>query len=169
MGENGSSKAISTTASDVASSVLLGRLRKNLPRVRMMNITRTCVASDSMNQPVWNSFSPASNTFSKMKKVMKSNSELTGPMTSMKFRMNDVSQCRGRSRELLSTVSIGIGSSDTSYSRLLSNICTGSIGRKGRNSVAPAMLNMLPKLELVPIMMYFMILTCVRRPSSTPV
>ena len=30
------------------------------------------------------------------------------------------------------------------------------------------MLNMLPKLELVPIMMYFMMLPKVRRPSSTP-
>ncbi len=50
----------------------------------------------------------------------------------------------------------------------MSRICDGSIGRKGRNSVAPAMLNMLPKFELVPIMMYFMILTKVRRPSITP-
>ena len=30
------------------------------------------------------------------------------------------------------------------------------------------MLNMLPKLELVPIMMYFMMLPKVRRPSTTP-
>ncbi len=49
---------------------------------------------------------------------------------------------------------------------LLSRICVGSIGRKGRNSDAPAMLNMLPKLELVPIMMYFMMLANVRRPST---
>ncbi len=32
----------------------------------------------------------------------------------------------------------------------------------------PAMLNMLPKLELVPIMMYLRMLAKVRRPSSTP-
>ena len=32
----------------------------------------------------------------------------------------------------------------------------------------PAMLNMLPKFELVPIITYFMMLPNVRRPSSTP-
>ena len=47
-------------------------------------------------------------------------------------------------------------------------ICPGSMGRKGRKSDAPAMLNMLPKLELVPIMMYFMMLPKVRRPSTDP-
>ena len=31
----------------------------------------------------------------------------------------------------------------------MSRICIGSIGRNGRNSAAPAMLNMLPKFELV--------------------
>ncbi len=51
---------------------------------------------------------------------------------------------------------------------LLSKICVGSIGRNGRNKEPPAMLNMLPKLELVPIMMYFIMLPKVRRPSMTP-
>ena len=51
---------------------------------------------------------------------------------------------------------------------LFSRICVGSIGRNGRNGDAPAMLSMLPKFELVPIMMYFMMLPKVRRPSSTP-
>ena len=42
------------------------------------------------------------------------------------------------------------------------------MGRKGRKSAAPAMLNMLPKFELVPIMTYFMMLPNVRRPSRMP-
>ena len=43
------------------------------------------------------------------------------------------------------------------------------MGRKGRNSDAAAMLNMLPKFELVPMTMYFMMLAKQRRPSITPV
>ena len=42
------------------------------------------------------------------------------------------------------------------------------MGRNGRNNDAAAMLNMLPKLELVLIMMYFMMLAKHRRPSITP-
>ncbi|MOA69833.1 hypothetical protein D3C78_1982610 [compost metagenome] len=47
-----------------------------------------------------------------------------------------------------------MGNSGRSYSILFSRICTGSMGRKGRNSAAPAMLNIFPKFELVPSMMY---------------
>ena len=43
------------------------------------------------------------------------------------------------------------------------------MGRNGRNSDAAAMLNMLPKLELVPITMYFMMLAKLRRPSTIAV
>ena len=42
------------------------------------------------------------------------------------------------------------------------------MGRKGRNALAPTTLNMLPKLELAAILMYFVILPNTRRPSSTP-
>ena len=44
----------------------------------------------------------------------------------------------------------------------------GSIGRNGRNKDAPAMLNMLPKFELVPMSRYFMTLADARRPSMMP-
>ena len=42
------------------------------------------------------------------------------------------------------------------------------MGRNGRSSAAPAMLSMLPKLELVPMRMYLSVLAKVRRPSRTP-
>src|SRR4051794_13763981 len=58
--------------------------------------------------------------------------------------------------------------SEQSYSRLLSSTWIGRIGRKGRNRAAPAMLNMLPKLELEPIRTYLVTFSTVRRPSSTP-
>src|SRR6185437_15723691 len=38
------------------------------------------------------------------------------------------------------------------------------MGRNGRNRAAPAMLNMLPKLELLPIRMYFVTFCTVARP-----
>ena len=43
----------------------------------------------------------------------------------------------------------------------------GSIGRNGRIRAAPAMLNMLPKLELAPISTYFDTFTTVLRPATT--
>ena len=52
--------------------------------------------------------------------------------------------------------------------KLLSRICFASSGRKGRNSEATAMLIMLPKLALVVMEMYFIVLANVLRPSSTP-
>ena len=39
------------------------------------------------------------------------------------------------------------------------------MGRNGKNSAAPAMLNMLPKFELAPIRMYLVTFSTVRRPS----
>ena len=42
---------------------------------------------------------------------------------------------------------------------------TGSIGRKDRNSDAPAALNMLPKFDEVAISTYFSVLAKIRRPS----
>jgi hypothetical protein len=49
---------------------------------------------------------------------------------------------------------------------LFSRIWLGSIGRKGRKSDAAAILNMFPKFELVPMMMYFMMLAKERRPPA---
>ena len=48
-----------------------------------------------MNQPVWNIGSLAPNSESNAKKVRKSNSELTGPSTSMKRSMNLMFQRTG--------------------------------------------------------------------------
>src|SRR6266540_1411623 len=59
-------------------------------------------------------------------------------------------------------------SSLTSYSRLLSRIWPGSIGRKLRKSEAPAALNMFPKFEEVPISTFLIVLAKMRRPSTTP-
>src|SRR6266508_3701471 len=42
------------------------------------------------------------------------------------------------------------------------------MGRNGRKSDSPAMLNMLPKFELVPMTRYFMTLPKARRPSRMP-
>ena len=44
----------------------------------------------------------------------------------------------------------------------------GVIGRKLNSSEPPAALNMLPKLEEVPMRMYFIVLEKIRRPSRTP-
>ena len=54
------------------------------------------------------------------------------------------------------------------YRKLLSRICTGNIGKNGKNADATAILNMLPKLELEPISTYLLMLPKLRRPSSTP-
>jgi len=58
-------------------------------------MTSTWVASDSMNQPVWNNFSVALKTHNNKPNVRKSKIELTDPSTSMKLRMNLISQWRG--------------------------------------------------------------------------
>jgi hypothetical protein len=55
-------------------------------------------------------------------------------------------------------LSDGMSVWDASQIRLLSRIWLGSIGRKGRNTAAPAMLSMLPKFELIPIRMYLSVL-----------
>ena len=60
----GSKTASATTVREVPMSHELGRLLKGFLRVRIMKITSTCVAMDSMNQPVWNSASPAWKTAS---------------------------------------------------------------------------------------------------------
>ena len=50
--------------------------------------------------------------------------------------------------------------------RLFSRIWIGSIGRNGKINAAPAMLNMLPKLELAPISTYFDTFSTVPRPAK---
>ena len=79
-----------------------------------------------------------------------------------------MSQRRGCSTISASTLSVAMVISGKSVSRLVSRICLGSSGRNGRNSDAPAMLNMLPKLALVAMNTYFSVLAKVIRPSRTP-
>ena len=67
-----------------------------------------------------------------------------------------------------STRSLAMVISGRSVRKLINRICLGSIGRKGRNSEAPAMLNMLPKLALVAMNTYFSVLAKVLRPSTIP-
>ena len=44
----------------------------------------------------------------------------------------------------------------------------GAMGRNGRNMLAPRTLNILPKFELAPILMYFVMFANTLRPSVTP-
>ena len=67
-----------------------------------------------------------------------------------------------------STLSNGIATWDTSYSRFWISKCSGNIGRNGKKALATSTLNTLPKLELAVILMYFSMLEKVRRPSITP-
>src|SRR3989339_1843825 len=91
-------------------------------------------------------------------KVIKSNIELTGPKINMNFLMDLTFQGRGFSRYSLSTLSVGIATCERSYRKLFKRIWMGSMGKNGRNRLAPAMLNIFPKLELEPILMYLTIL-----------
>src|ERR1700694_3401298 len=95
--------------------------------------------------------------------VRKSNRELIGPKAIMKRRIKPVSHWAGRSSNSGSTRSVGIVISLMSYSRLFSRIWVGVIGRKGRKRDAPAALNMLPKLDDVPIRTYLIVLEKVGR------
>ena len=63
-GVKGKITPISTPSTVVTVSARLGRLRKGSPVVRMTKRTSVWVASDSTNQPVWNSASEARKTHS---------------------------------------------------------------------------------------------------------
>ena len=89
-------------------------------------------------------------------------------MHSTKRVIERMSHCRGSARYSSSTASLATAVCEKSYSRLLSRICTGAIGRNGRIRLAPSTLNMLPKLELAVILMYLRMLPNTLRPSSTP-
>lgn len=54
--------------------------------------------------------------------------------------------------------------SGRSVRKLINRICLGSMGRKDRNSDAPAMLNIFPKLALVAVKTYLSVLAKVVRP-----
>ena len=110
-GSTGSRAPTATAPSAARVNGMLGWLRTNGTRlVRIAKMIRVCVARDSTNQPVRNSGAPAWNTRSMTANVRKSNTELTGPKTSMNRRMNPMSQCDGRCSCSGSTVSVGIAS-----------------------------------------------------------
>src|SRR5581483_4973282 len=67
-----------------------------------------------------------------------------------------------------STLSVEMATEGMSDRKLLSRICFASRGRNGMNSVATAMLTMLPKFALVVMATYLRVLAKVRRPSTTP-
>src|ERR1039458_7286603 len=89
-------------------------------------------------------------------------------MNRMKRRIFPISHLRGLVSHSASTWSVGMVVCEKSYRRLLVSTWIGSMGRNGRNALAPTTLNMLPKLELAAILMYLMMLPNTRRPSSTP-
>ena len=78
--------------------------------------------------------------------------------------MKLISQLCGSSTSSLSTVSVAKVISGKSVNKFVSRICVGSRGRKGRKRDAPAMLNIFPKLALVAMKTYFMVLAKVFRP-----
>src|SRR4029434_3770382 len=122
------------------------------------------VLNHSTNHPVRNSAGPAWKTCSMSAKVSRSKTDEIGPIVSMYRRMKATSHRRGARCQVRSTRSDGIATCAVSYRKLLMRSCRGSIGRKGRNSDANAMLSMLPKFELVAMRMYFMMLPKLRRP-----
>jgi hypothetical protein len=65
-------------------------------------------------------------------------------------------------------VSDAIVVSEASVRRLLSRICFGNIGRKGRKNHADFVLNILPKFELVAMKIYFRVFKNILLPSSIP-
>jgi hypothetical protein len=82
--------------------------------------------------------------------------------------MNFISRRLGLSTISKSTLFVDIVISGASVIKFISKICFGNNGRNGRNSDAPAMLNIFPKFALVAIKTYFNVLANVRLPSSTP-
>lgn len=157
-----------TTISVARANALDERLRQNGPRVRSTSTTSEADTTDSTNQPVRNNSGDALRIKNSVPKVMKSKTELSKPNRSMKLRINLISQCCGRCIASASTRSVAMVISGKSVNKLVSRICLGSNGRKGNNSEAPAILNMLPKLALVAIKTYFCVLANVLRPSRTP-
>jgi hypothetical protein len=100
----------------------LGRLRKKRhPAGADREDDEVWVAKDSTNQPDRNSTAPACKTTSITAKVAKSNSELSGPKTTMKRLMKAMSQGEGRRSRSSSTSSVGMASWLVSR-RLLSRI-----------------------------------------------
>src|SRR6202030_3949275 len=89
-------------------------------------------------------------------------------MNSTNFVMLPMSHRRGTARYSASTLSVGIVVCEKSYSRLLVSTWIAVIGRNGRKTVAPSTLNMFPKLELAPILIYLVMLPKTFRPSITP-
>ena len=113
-GVNGSAIATTSATSDDAASTGWGRFCHGRPLVRMMKITRICVAIDSRNQVVRNSSGEALNTYSSTPKVAKSNSDDSGPIIAANRISRFMSHNCGHAVACGLTVSKGMPSSDKS-------------------------------------------------------
>ena len=80
--------------------------------------------------------------------VARSNTVLIRPNTSMKRWMSVMSQSWAICAVSASTLSVEIAIEGKSDRKLLSRICFASSGRNGTNSVAIAIVIMLPKLAM---------------------
>lgn len=77
--ENGMASVATATMIVLNSRSLSGRLQKDGRCVRRISTTIRSASSDTINHPVWNTRSFASNTLSRNAKVKRSKSALTGP------------------------------------------------------------------------------------------
>src|ERR1039457_3281217 len=170
-GETVSQAPSATMIREVMMSGQLARLWMNgILLVRIIWMIRVWVNSDSTNQPVWNKAGSFQllNRYNIMKNVRQSKIELIGPINKIKRRILSMVHWRGLISHSASTSSVGMVVCEKSYRRLLISTWIGSMGRNGRNALAPTTLNMLPKFELAAILMYLTMLPNTRRPSNTP-
>src|SRR5260370_41490535 len=80
-GVSGNASATTSAVSDDAVSTGSGRLLQGRKLVRMMKITRICVAIDSRNQAVRNSSGDALNRYISAAKVRKSAIDASSPLS----------------------------------------------------------------------------------------
>ncbi len=124
------------------------------------------------NQPHWNKgesstrLAPIAHHITAKHK--RSKMELKGPKNPIKVLMDLVSHLWGFFKYSLSTRSNGMPNWEKSQSRFWVNICTGSMGRKGKKTLAKITEIMFPKFPLAAILMYLIMFPKVRRPSMKP-
>ena len=90
------------------------------------------------------------------------------PSALINFRISFMSHFRGATSSALCTLSDAMVMKGRSDIELVSRICLGSMGRKGKKRDAAATLSMLPKVAPVVIKIYFIELVKDLRPSTIP-
>ena len=156
------------TPSAEATSPRDGLLLKNGRCVRMTSRISSSVRTDSRNHPVRNVLLPGAQHEQEHAEGQIVKDRTHQAKGDHKAADEAMSQRRGRSTISRSTLSPAMAIAGKSVRKLVSRICMGSMGRKGKKSEAPAMLNMLPKLALVVMRTYLSVLAKVVRPSSMP-